>query len=368
MSRNQKPPIPEFTEPELFTDIAGKLVVSEAAAPDEAAFMHGVVDAIRADLPTRKPTFQDEMDELRRARVAQERADYLASQQADQPAEEEPVVEVVTDDTPASFALQGTLQLEIPVVEHKKPARKKVAFGRYLKRAIHDVAGERNPSLISESERDTMRPENIAPVIYRNSKKRNEQEGYYVDDILLNQVEYRMLPRSPKHVATSTHARTMGEVDLREDDDVLARADRSIGHVFERMKPLMEDHLVSLVTSYGDLDRLSKLVKTPGFAHETPEELERLISVAWNEFNNLVHVVGVQQKWDQEQLFVAETALVASFTEGAQNKRVKAFADQLRFAKRYLRSRVYLYENRLGKTESYLPEPEQEAELEPTLQ
>ncbi len=367
MSKTPSPKIPEFTEPEMFTDIAGKLVISEAAAPDEAAFVHGALDAIRADLPARKMTLQDDMDELRRARVAQERADYLATQQTDS-AGEENTPETTSYNSPASLALQGTLQLEIPGVESKKPARKKVAFGRYLKRAIHDVAGERNPSLITKIERDTMRPENIAPLVYRNSRKRQGQEGYYVDDILLNQVEYRMIPRSPKHIATSAHARTLGETDLREDDDVLARADRSVSHVFEIMKPKLEEHLASLVSSYTDLDRLSKLVKTPGYAHETPEELERLISVAWNEFNNLVHIIGVQQNWNQEQLFVAETSLVASFTEGAQNKRVKAFGDQLRFAKRYLRSRVNLYENRLGKTESYLPEPEQETERETLLQ
>lgn len=357
MSPPQPEPVPQPVPPELFIDVSGSLVPSEAASYDETTFVHSAIDAIRANLPERKQTLQDRMDELRRARVAQERQDYLDLE----PTEANQSVSVGSAVT--SMALQGQFELGIdPTSESSLTQPKRVAFGRYLKKAVHDVVGEMNPTLISEKERTTMFPDNIAPTIFRDSKRRSEQEGYYVDDVLLNQVEYRMLPRSPRHLATSTHARTLGQLDVREDGDVLARADRSIGHVFERLKPVLRDHLGSLVSAYTDLDKLSKLVKNTGFAHVGPAEMERLISVAWSEFNNLIHVVAVQRKWDPEQIQVAGISLVSSFTEGAQNKRVKAFSDELKFAKRYLRSRVRLYENRLGITDSYLPEADEDTD------
>lgn len=346
---------PQFNEgieqPELFIEVGDTLVPSEAGSLSEGAFVAGALDAIRrTTTPSRATENPSQMDRLlqhRRDRLDSERQAYLDEQA-------EVTLEVTTPSVTTPMVLQGRLLLTDATNEELLPAKKKVAFGRYLKKGIHDVAGERNSSIITDSERRTMSTDTIAPIIYRAKENRNVQQGYFVDDVLLNQVEYRMLPRSPKSLAVDTHAKTMGQLDIREDPDVLKRADRSITHVFEAKQPVLAEHLGKLLSTRADLEKLSKLVSVPGFAHVGPEEMGRLIAVAWREFDNLTHVIAVQQNWNPEQIQVADTALVTSFTEGPQNQRVKNFANELRFAKRYVGSRVRLFQNRLGITENFI--------------
>jgi hypothetical protein len=350
MAKPETPLIDQnFQQPELFVEVGNRMVPSEAASLSEEDFVAGALQAIRASMPGPAQSEPSQMDRLiqhRRDRVEGEREDFLASQTETKP--EEVVAPAVT-----AMALQGRLLLDDEPAP-KKVKRNVVAFGRYLSRAVHDVAGEKNPSLISFDERRTMAPDVIAPMIYRERKNRDVQKGYFVDDVLLNQVEYRILPRSPKSLAIDTHAKTMGQVDIREDSDVINRADRSVTHVFEAKKPVLTEHLEELRSTRSDLERLSKEVASPGFAHVSPEEMNRLVAVTWREFDNLIHVIAVQQNWNPEQIQVAETALVASFTEGPQNQRVKNFANELRFVKRYVGSRVRIFENRLGITDKFI--------------
>lgn len=345
-------------QPQLFTKVGDGLVISEEASLSEGAFVAGLVGAIRASTQARATETPSQMDRLlqhRRDRLDAERQAYLEGQaKVTTEVATEVTEEVTTPSVATPMVLQGRLLLTNDTNAEQLPTSKKVAFGRYLKKGIHDAAGERNSSIITDSERRTMSPDTIAPIIYRAKENRSMQQGYFVDDVLLNQVEYRMLPRSPKSLAVDTHAKTMGQLDIREDPNALNRADRSITHVFETMQPVLAEHLGKLLSTRADLEKLSKLVSIPGFAHVGPEEMGRLIAVAWREFDNLIHVIAVQQNWNPEQIQVADTALVTSFTEGPQNQRVKCFADELRFTKRYVGSRVRLFQNRLGITENFI--------------
>lgn len=352
MKRDINTPLAPIEQNELFIEIGEVFVPSEVASPDITTFTQTTLDAIRKSLGNTiagQPTLQQRMDERRRERVKQERLDYLSANP-----QENTQVQPSTHEAVGETAIQGSLNFRENASERPSNSDigKKVAFGGFLKKAIHDVSSEKNTSLLAPKERGIMHPTVVASKIFKDSRD-YRTEGLYVDGVLLNQVEYRLLPRSPRALATSTVARTLGDKDIREDSNVMNRADRSVVHVFESKEELLQAHTEKLKSIYDDLGKLSRLVHYPGFAHVDASEMTRLIAVAWNEFNNMVHVVGTKERWDQEHVQVAEIALVASFTEGPQNIRVRNFADQLRFAKRYVDARHALFTDRLKLTQNY---------------
>ena len=235
-------PQPGFEAPELFFEIAGRLVPSEAAAPSPEIFSTEVVAAVRAATSRDSKPVYDPLSETikrRRATIAQERIDYL-TEHPEELEQRHPAVEDVVD-TVVPMVLQGTL-FEVNSDATPKPEGKKVAFGRYVKSAIYKVAGEVfSYALTTEDERKMMTPKGLSRILMPPSAEVKEDD-LVVDGLLLNQVEYRLIPRSPKHVARNSSAKTYGQRDVAENPDVHDRAKRSITHTFERMLPGMAEH------------------------------------------------------------------------------------------------------------------------------
>lgn len=348
-------PSTQEIQPELFTELEGIIIPSEDAVVDPNFFRNEVMDAVHKRLEGRRPTLQEKMDTLRRERVAKERQDFLDSQKEE--AGLLPLSQIGSAVT--GFTLQG--QFPIDFERSEKPEGKKVAFGRYVKKAIYEVAGEQmSPNFLLDAEKRLMTPDGMASLLYRAPEDRSKSdEAFYVDDILLNQVEYRLLPRAPKALARSSSARTYGHLDVREDSELHGRADRSITHTFELKIEAMTEHRKGMIQRLDDIEALVRLARNPGKAWVSPEEMKRLLGSAWSEFDNMVHTLALREKWDEEHTNAARSALLHNITTGNQRERVEKFGNMLIFTKRYIKNRVSLIDNRLEASGEYLETDEE---------
>lgn len=358
-------PLPQFEQQELFMEVGGRLMPTEEAAVDSHAVQNEVMAGIRLKLKEREPSFQDRMDAARRASGALAGQEYLERIAVDDVHQPSP-----NKDTLLPMVLQGTFN-NLDIERSKRPQGAKVAFGRYLKSRVFDRAGQyMSFRLLTDGEKSLMRPDGLAPLFYRDRKDRQSTKGlFYIDDVLVNQYEYRLIPRSPEALARDSAAKTYGELDIDEDPELHARAERSVVHTFKAKIPKLEEHREGLVAKRDDVQRLLKHARNPGAAWISPEDMEQLIGSVWSEFDTIVHTLSVREKWDKEHLDAAKSALLQNLTKGMQAGRVGNFVGMLTFANRYLNTRIRIINNRLVAAGVYVPaeteDPEEQSAEQP---
>lgn len=217
----------------------------------------------------------------------------------------------------------------------------KVAFGRFVKPEMYDMFGEYDFAEINDQEKAWLTPRRI----HENLFNRRYDDPCVVDRLALNGYEYKIIARSPEHLAETAFSTTLAADDVTEDR--LAAAERSGLHVLESKQEAMIEHVQKLNLSKADIQKLSNLARQPGYAHVNQETMKLLINNAWTEFKTMLEVVHIQRKWTDDQRHKAETSLIHYLTQGAQTQRVKHWKTMLSLANAYLSSRISVFQNRV---------------------
>ena len=160
-----------------------------------------------------------------------------------------------------------------------------------------------------------------------------------VYNIVLNPYEYRLIirARDPIHIRNEAIVKTIG-FD-RPNEEVLARAERSGKHTLEGKIESMSTHLGNLEWSGEMLSRLMRRAWAPGRAHETDANLVELYANAWREFENMLDVVHVAERWTDSERDRADTAFLYNLTQGDQVHRVRQWRSMLSLAQAYVNTR-----------------------------
>jgi hypothetical protein len=238
---------------------------------------------------------------------------------------------------------------EVPELEQAEQQR--VSFGRYLKPEMYDIFGEYDLSQVTEDEAKWMTPKRIARELFAESP-RSPVQGFVVDGILLNQFEYRLVPRSPEALGTASLSKVLGDNDI--DADLIERAKRGRVHALGSKIDAMATHSEKLHERRENIVKLQKLAYRPGHGNvlpdQSPDTVKFLFAEAWSEFTNILDVLQVQREWTQDQRTSAEAALINYLTQGPQRDRVMHWREMLVMARTYLVARTYLLQKRTKQT------------------
>lgn len=116
----------------------------------------------------------------------------------------------------------------------------------------------------------------------------------------------------------------------------------------------MTNHIGNLEQSNGMLKQLVHLSLAPGYAHTTDAKLIELYANAWNEFENIIDVVHIVEKWTDEQRDRADPSFLRYLTKDDQIMRVHQWKSMILLARRYVTHRIYLFTDREDKAKELL--------------
>lgn len=235
-----------------------------------------------------------------------------------------------------------------PDEESAQSKQKLVAFGGFVKPSLYGIFGEHNLENLTEAEKSWMTAEKLRELVL--SPQQNDR--FLVDDVSLNTYEYNLIARSPSQLGKFASARVLHDNDL--DDLRVKASNRAPIHVFEQKIAGMQAHGEKLNDRKNMLRELQKEVKTPGYAHKTPERMSQLIAAVWNEFMVMLDVIHLQRDWDDNKRQRAESALIGYLNQGAQRQRVANWSNALGVVDNYLTQRILLFRRKTQFTQHEL--------------
>lgn len=225
--------------------------------------------------------------------------------------------------------------------ETEQPQPKLVAFGRYVKTEQYDLFGDYNLDDLTDEQKQWMNAGKLQGIIFNPPN----DAPLVVDKIALNPYEYNLVVRSPYHLGKFATARSLNDKDL--SDEVVSTGKRAAEHAFEQKQEGMTDHLDKLKDRRFDIRELKKEIKTPGFAHKSPERMQHLAGVVWGEFITILDVAHVQRGWDDNTRKEAQAALINYLTTGNQRDRISKWYQMTELAENYISGRIVLFSNRI---------------------
>jgi len=242
--------------------------------------------------------------------------------------------EQLTLDEEISRALDNNSAAPIGEQQRAQNKRKR-AFGGFLKPAYYDPSGEHDLDQVTETEKSWMRPSRLRRELFSAPRMATSLR---LGGVSVNAVEYGKFIRSPQEYAAQAYSSVLGENDLSEEK--IAAAKRAVNHQLSRRLTPMEEHLSKLQYARGDVLKLLREERSPGFAHKSPEWMTENIATTWLEFMNILHVIRQQRGWDNQTAHKAEAALIAHLVTGSQRTRVGHWIGMTRLAVDYLDARI----------------------------
>lgn len=248
---------------------------------------------------------------------------------------------------PEQLSLEGLPQ----PVQHEP---KRVAFGRYLKPEQYDIFGDYDLSTVTDEEKAWMTPENLSRIVFVDEKQQRGKDGLYIDGVLVNQYEYRLIPRSPLALGKASLSRVLGDKEVNEE--VVQTAQRGRIHVLEDKVEAMAAHRAKLSDRRATIVELQHAAQKPGFSipRRSPEEVKQMFGEAWQEFTNILDTLQIQRGWTEEQRIAANGALINYLTQGSQRDRVHNWKQMLELSRKYLVARDYILNTRTRQTQTLI--------------
>lgn len=251
--------------------------------------------------------------------------------------------------TPKTTQHQQVLPEIGEALAQEEVARQKlVAFGGFVKAEIYDVFSEYDLSDLTKEEKQWVSADKFREVLFGAQKSSHLS----VDNVTFNSYEYSLVVRNPEALGRTAVSRTLGANDI--DDERMAASKRAQTHVLGGKAEQMQDHLTKMRQRRADIKELQKEVRTPGYAHKTPDRMKELIGETWLELNIILDVLHVKRGWDDNQRTRAEAAVIHYLTQGPQRDRVSHWSSMLSLVDNYLGARINIFSNRVRKTERIL--------------
>jgi len=248
----------------------------------------------------------------------------------------------------------GEVQLTFITPEQEDdaiPRSQRVGFGRYVKLKQYDPFGDHPMEGLDEADLKWITPTTLRNWIFPGygSKARTR-----VKNLALNAYEYRIVIRSrdPSYVSNAGHARVLG--DEKPNYERIMAAERGGDHVLEKKIETMTVHSEKMRTSQAMVRQLIKRTNAPGRAHENAGNMVELLANAWLEFETMMDVAQIVNKWTDDERHLADTSVLHYLTQGPQYQRVKNWRTMLNLANAYLNGRIVLFGERITSANELL--------------
>lgn len=295
--------------------------------------------------PKRKPALSVQFEELTLFEPEQYVAPTENLLEVQQSAVAKAVGNVVTPAI-ASIEFQPTL----PGVVTEQKSKRRAAFGRYVGPEHFDLFGDYDLKNIPKEDRGWITPNFLDDNLITARK----DAPNVVSGIALNTYEYNLLirARNPKYLRNKVVTASMGYE--RPTEQKRTQAEMRGNSTIQQKLVGMTNHIGNLEQSNGMLKQLVHLSLAPGYAHTTDAKLIELYANAWNEFENIIDVVHIVEKWTDEQRDRADPSFLRYLTKDDQIMRVHQWKSMILLARRYVTHRIYLFTDREDKAKELL--------------
>lgn len=231
----------------------------------------------------------------------------------------------------------------------------RVAFGRYLKPNFY--VDDPTFESLSESDKHWFSPTQIERALFRPPTNtpmtvRIDPGDWRSPKLSLNHEEFKMVGRFPEKLAEGVMRQVLAAGDV--DEVRVEKAQRGRLHAIIGKQQDTQAHLDKMLERKDQYAVFAAKAHAAGWAHLRSYEMQELFNLCSQELTTIMDIFQIREGWTDEDRERRYAGMMYYLTQGDQRTRVDHWEKTIGTVRRYLASRIRLFENHLTLNQEWL--------------
>lgn len=231
----------------------------------------------------------------------------------------------------------------------------RVAFGRYLKPDFY--VDDPTFETLTEADKHWFSPTQIERALFRppantSMTVRIDPGDWRSPKLSLNHEEFKIIGRFPEKLAEGVMRQVLAAGDV--DEDRVEKAQRGRLHAVTSKQEDTQEHLDKMLERIEQYAVFAAKAHAAGWAHLRSHEMQELFNLCSQELTTIMDIFQIREGWSDEYREKRYAGMMYYLTQGDQRTRVDHWEKTIGTVRRYLASRIRLFENHLMHNQQWL--------------